>query len=193
MIDAVQHRGPDGQGEWSQGPVALGHRRLAIIDIHGGKQPMTNEDGRIWLTCNGEIYNYRELRQILEGKGHRFRTSSDSEVIVHAYEEWQDDCVDWLRGMFAFGLADLEGERLLLARDHFGIKPLFVMINHHRFAFASELQSLTRIPDLDLTVDLRSVDQYLRFGYIPAPRTIYQQIKKLLPAHRLIVPVGQPS
>jgi asparagine synthase (glutamine-hydrolysing) len=167
--------------------VGIGHSRLAIIDIDGGRQPMSNEDGCVWLTFNGEIYNYRELRAELRALGHSFKTSSDSEVVIHAYEQWRDNCVDHLRGMFAFGIVDTSRRRVFLARDHLGIKPLLVYASDGAVAFASEMQGLLQIPGFDRTLDVRALDQYLRLGYIPAPRTCYQHVKKLPPGHRLSV------
>lgn len=188
MIANLHHRGPDGEGIHAEQSVALAHSRLSIIDLQGGKQPLANEDQRIWITFNGEIYNYKELQTILEKKGHRFRTRSDTEVIVHAYEEWGKDCVRHLRGMFAFAIADWNQRILFLARDHFGIKPLHYLYSENLFAFASELQAFRAISGLKLDLDLRAIDQYLRLQYIPDPYTIYKQIRKLPPAHCLTVP-----
>src|SRR5690242_7480355 len=140
MTARVRHRGPDGQGLHVEGPVALGHRRLSIIDLVSGSQPMTNEDGQVWITYNGELYNFSELRNELKAAGHTFRTSSDTEVIVHAWEEWGEACVERFRGMFAFAIADYRRRVLFLARDHLGIKPLYYFHSRHRLAFASELQ-----------------------------------------------------
>ena len=142
MIDALEHRGPDGDGLCLRGSSALGHRRLMIIDPKGGKQPMCNEDETIWITFNGEIYNFQELRSVLLGKGHIFKTASDTEVVIHAYEEWGKHCVEKLRGMFAFCIVDEKERRLFLARDHFGIKPLYYFQWGECFACASELQAL---------------------------------------------------
>ncbi len=187
MTQAISHRGPDGEGIFLRNGVALGHRRLSIIDLEGGKQPMCNEDGQIWITYNGEIYNYLDLRAVLEQKGHRFATRSDTEVIVHAYEEWGPECVKRFRGMFAFGIADFQNKRLLLARDHFGIKPLYYRQGKGYLAFASEITALRDVQGDLPKGDLQSVDLYLRFQYIPAPHTIYKGIFKLLPAHYLVV------
>lgn len=193
MNRALRHRGPDGEGEWIEGAVGLGNRRLAIIDPAGGQQPMSNEDGSLWLTFNGEIYNFRELQHTLRQQGHRFRTASDSEVILHAYEQWGHDCVRHLRGMFAFGIVDRIRRELFLARDHFGIKPLYVSYSKRGIAFASEIQALLVLPDADLTLDLRAIDQYLRLGYIPAPRTAYCRVRKIPPSHRLTVSLSEES
>lgn len=187
LTKALTHRGPDDEGIIARGPAALGHRRLSIIDLEGGRQPLANEDETIWITFNGEIYNYRELREYLRTKGYVFRTKSDTEVIVHAYEEWGDSCVERLRGMFAFAVLDERARRLFLARDHFGIKPLYYLRTDTFLAFASELQALRILPGVDWTLDLKAIDEYLWLGYIPAPNTIYRNVKKLPPAHRLSV------
>ena len=187
MTSALSHRGPDGFGieVWNQ--VAFGHRRLSIIDLETGKQPMSNEDGTVWITFNGEIYNFRELRNELELKGHEFRTRSDTEVIIHGYEEWGDQCVERFRGMFAFGIVDFRNQRLFLARDHLGIKPLYYLRTPSCFAFASEILVLRRIPNIEFAMNIQSVDQYLWLQYIPAPRTIFKNIFKLPPAHRMSI------
>ncbi len=187
LADAQRHRGPDGAGVHVDGPVALAHRRLSIIDLAAGAQPLANEDDTVWITFNGEIYNYRELRRTLEDRGHRFRTQSDTEVIVHAYEEWGDGCVTHLRGMFAFAIADGRRKRLFLARDHFGIKPLVYVEQPGFFAFASELQAFHTLGDLATNLDIRALDEYLALQYIPAPRTVYQQVRKLPPGHSMSV------
>lgn len=185
MTAAVAHRGPDGSGTLLRGPVALGHRRLSIIDVKDGRQPMGNEDGSVQVTFNGEIYNHAELRRELEGSGHRFRTRCDTEVIAHGYEEWGDACVERFRGMFAFGLADFLRRKVLLARDPFGIKPLYIRRSADYLGFASELPALRCIDDAVPRGRLQSVEFFLRYGYIPAPDTIYENISKLLPGHRL--------
>lgn len=187
LAGAQRHRGPDGEGVHVHGPVAIAHRRLSIIDLEAGAQPLSNEDGSVWISFNGEIYNYRELRQTLETRGHRFRTHSDTEVIVHAYEEWGDDCVRRLRGMFAFAINDTRRQRLFLARDQFGIKPLVYLQQDGWFAFASELQAFHALADTRLEMDVRAIDEYLALQYIPAPRTVYKQAQKLPPAHVMSV------
>jgi asparagine synthase (glutamine-hydrolysing) len=146
MTARVRHRGPDGQGVHMEGPVGLGHRRLSIIDLVSGAQPMSTEDGRIWVCYNGELYNFRELRDELAAVGHRFRTASDTEVIVHAWQEWGERCVERFRGMFAFAIADYNRRVVFLARDHLGIKPLYYFRTGERLAFASELQALRIVP-----------------------------------------------
>ncbi|MDE3156786.1 MAG: asparagine synthase (glutamine-hydrolyzing), partial [Acidobacteriota bacterium] len=185
MTAALAHRGPDGSGVTLRGAAGLGHRRLAIIDPASGAQPLSNEDGRLWITFNGEIYNYRDLRTDLEAHGHRFRTQSDTEVVVHAYEQWGAAAVPRLRGMFAFGIVDERDGHLFLARDPLGIKPLYYAQTPTLTAFASELQALRPVPGLDWTLDIRAIDQYLRLQYIPAPRTVYAHVRKLPPAHTL--------
>jgi asparagine synthase (glutamine-hydrolysing) len=186
MTEAQHHRGPDDGGEWSDGLCALGHRRLAIIDLsEAGRQPLANEDGTVWITFNGEIYNFQALRRELEGLGHRFRTRTDTEVIVHAYEQWGTDCVKRLRGMFAFGVWDGRHRRLLLARDRVGKKPLFYTQRPDRFLFASELQGLLAAPDVPRDVNPAAIDAYLSWGYVPPPQTAFQGIFKLPPAHVL--------
>ena len=193
MTARLVHRGPDGSGEFLEGPTALGHRRLAIIDLSSGAQPLRNEDGRVQLVANGEIYNFRELRQELEGRGHRFATNSDCEVIVHGYEEWGRAVVERLRGMFAFALWDGRRQELLLARDRIGIKPLCYLLNRNRIAFASEIQALEVLPDFPAEVDLEALDHYLHLQYIPAPMTIYRGVRKLEPGHTLTIPLNRPA
>jgi asparagine synthase (glutamine-hydrolysing) len=187
VTEALTHRGPDGSDIYLYGNVALGHRRLSIIDLEGGRQPLCNEDQTIWITFNGEIYNYRELKEQLVKNGHVFHTHSDTEVIVHAYEEWGKECVKKLRGMFAFAILDQRKQQVFLARDHFGIKPLVYGVSKGVFCFASEIQALMLVPELSLTISLKAIDQYLQFQYIPAPETICNEIRKLPPAHFMIV------
>jgi asparagine synthase (glutamine-hydrolysing) len=187
LTERLHHRGPDGYGYHRFENVQLGHRRLAIIDLQTGHQPISNEDQTVWITFNGEIYNYKELREQLINKGHVFHTNSDTETIVHAYEEWGNDCVKHLRGMFAFAILDQNKRELLLARDHFGIKPLVYLDAPGLFAFASELQAFRALPDIKLTLDHNAIDQYLQFQFIPAPRTIYSEVKKLPAAHYIRV------
>jgi len=192
MLDAIAHRGPDGEGKHIEGSAGLGHRRLAIIDLGGGAQPMSVLEGRVWITFNGEIYNFKELRSELEQAGVEFRTQSDTEVILHAWRAWGNDCVTRFRGMFAFCIVDFERGRYLLARDHFGIKPLLYALNEGFLAFASEFAALRRVPGLSLTGSLRSMELFLRFQYIPAPDTIYHEIRKLPEGHYLSGELGKP-
>ncbi len=187
MTDALAHRGPDDRGVWVDGHLGLGHRRLAIIDPVGAVQPMCDSSRRVWIAYNGEVYNFRDLRQELEGRGHEFRTRSDTEVVLAAWQEWGASCVERLRGMFALAIVDLDRHTLLLARDHFGIKPLYYLNSPRLFAFASELEALRRLPEVAFDVDLGAIDEYLRLQYIPAPRTAYRQVAKLRPGHRLAV------
>ena len=185
LCEVLGHRGPDDEGYHAEGPVALGQRRLAILDLAGGHQPLSNEDGTVWITFNGEIYNFRELRERLAGLGHRFATRSDTETIVHAYEQYGPECVKELRGMFAFALWDRPRQTLLLARDRVGKKPLFHTAVDGQWVFASELQALLRHPGLMREVDVSALDEYLTYGYVPAPKTILRGVYKLPPAHYL--------
>lgn len=191
MIEAMAHRGPDADGVWRDGQCSLGHRRLSIIDLsEAGRQPMANDDGSIQITFNGEIYNFQQLRHDLEGLGHRFRTRTDTEAIIRAYEQWGDGCLSRLRGMFAFGIWDARKRRLLLARDRVGKKPLFYARFDGRFYFASELQGLLACREIPREVEPRAIDQYLGYGYIPAPLTGFKGIYKLPPAHYLVLEDG---
>lgn len=186
MTAALSHRGPDADGFWSDQVCALGHRRLAIIDLsEAGRQPLCNEDGTVWISFNGEIYNFQSLRRDLEGLGHRFRSCTDTETIVHAYEQWGTACVQRLRGMFAFAVWDQRCRRLFLARDRVGKKPLFYTQVGDTFLFASELQSLLRDTAVSREVSHPAIDMYLSLGYIPAPWTGFKGIFKLPPAHSL--------
>src|ERR1044071_3718343 len=185
MCDAIVHRGPDDEGIYAQGPVGLGMRRLSIIDLAGGHQPIFNEDRSIWIVFNGEIYNFPELRRELLAKGHHFSTNSDTEVIVHLYEEHGSECVQKLRGMFAFALYDERRRRLLLARDRLGIKPLHYALVNGRLFFGSEIKAiLAAAPELN-DIDRHALLQYVYFGYIPDPVTAFAPIKKLPPGHIL--------
>ena len=185
MTNEMAHRGPDGEGYFVSQNIALGHRRLSIIDIETGKQPMTNEDKSVWITYNGELYNYKILRTELEHKNHIFTTKSDTEVIVHAYEEWGSDCVKKFRGMFAFAIVDLNKKCVFLARDQFGIKPLCYRQEPNYFAFASEINPLINCQEKVPTGNLLAIEFFLRYQYIPIPLTIYNEIKKLPPCHFL--------
>jgi asparagine synthase (glutamine-hydrolysing) len=188
MIDAQIHRGPDAAGVWGDGNCALGHRRLSIIDLsEAGRQPLSDNDECIWITFNGEIYNFEPLRRELESHGHRFRTRTDTEVIVYAYRQWGVDCLSRLRGMFAFGIWDRTKRRLFLARDRVGKKPLFYTETGGNFRFASELQGLLAGNIVDREPDLAAIDSYLSYGYIPAPATAFKAVSKLAPAHYLTV------
>jgi asparagine synthase (glutamine-hydrolysing) len=186
MTDVLAHRGPDDRGVWRDDGVALGFRRLSIIDLSTGNQPMSNEDGSVWIVFNGEIYNFQALRNRLEGNKHIFRTTSDTETILHLYEDEGPECVERLRGMFAFAIWDSRNRQLMLARDRLGVKPLVYRREPGRIAFASELKSLLQIPDMPRELDATSVDHYLALQYIPHPRTIFRGIHKLPPAHYAI-------
>lgn len=187
MCDAIVHRGPDEAG-YMERPIAglaMGMRRLSIIDLAGGSQPISNEDGTVHVVFNGEIYNYREIRERLQAAGHRFATSADTEVLVHLYEEHGDALVQQLRGMFAFAIWDDSRQRLLLARDRLGIKPLYYWDSPAGLAFASELKSLKQLPDFPTELDAAAVADYLSLGYVPDPGCIYAGVSKLPPGHVL--------
>jgi asparagine synthase (glutamine-hydrolysing) len=186
MCSVLRHRGPDDQGLFLQGPVGLGSRRLSIIDLTTGHQPIFNESGRVVVVLNGEIYNFQELRLGLEAKGHHFTTQTDTEVVVHLYEECGAGAVQRLRGMFALALWDGDRQRLLLARDRVGKKPLFYACLPDRFLFASEMKAILQDPEVPTTIDISALDAYLAFQFIPHPLTIYQAIRKLPPAHLLV-------
>ncbi len=191
MTAALRHRGPDGDGFFADPFVALGHRRLSIIDRAGGRQPLSNEDGSVWITFNGEIYNHHELRDRLEAKGHRFRTHSDTEAIVHAYEEYGTACLDYLEGMFAFAVYDQRNREVLIARDRLGKKPLFYAALGGALHFASEIKALMASPAWDPAVDVEQLETYLSLGYILAPASIYRHVRKLEPAHWMRLRNGQ--
>ncbi|HEY3283977.1 MAG TPA: asparagine synthase (glutamine-hydrolyzing), partial [Armatimonadota bacterium] len=177
---------PDAEGFHLQGRVGLGHRRLKIIDLEGGRQPMSNEDGAVWVTFNGEIYNYQALKAQLEGAGHRFVSRSDTEVLVHGYEEWGEELLPRLQGMFAFGVWDSRRERLLLARDRMGKKPLHYALVGGELVFASEAKALLEHPGVSRDLDLASLSRYLCFEYVPNPHSIYRDIRKLPPSGCLV-------
>ncbi len=189
--DGIAHRGPDGEGYYLDGAIGLAHRRLSIIDLEGGRQPMTNEDGSIWIIFNGEIYNYPELRDHLLKKGHKFANHCDTEAIVHLYEEMGERCCEMLRGMFAFAIWDSRKNTLLLARDRMGIKPLFFGIGSDGIAFGSELKCVRDSGMVDLDVVLSAIDDLFTYFYIPGPKTIYRTIRSLAPGHCVVVkPAG---
>lgn len=193
MCDALAHRGPDGAGLHIDPGLGLGHRRLSIIDLDAGGQPLYNEDGSVVVTYNGEIYNFRELTETLVGRGHKFRTRCDTEVLVHAWEEWGEACVERLRGMFAFALWDSNQETLFLARDRLGIKPLYyTILPDGRAAFASELKALLLIPELSREFDPTAIEDYFAYGYVPDPKSIYKGVFKLAPGHVLTLRRARP-
>jgi asparagine synthase (glutamine-hydrolysing) len=202
MTNILRHRGPDDAGSYQSGlklqagygtmpGVALGHRRLSIIDLAGGHQPLANEDGSIWIVFNGEIYNHRQLRQRLEGAGHRFATHSDTETIVHLYEDEGLDFVRHLNGMFALAIWDANKRRLVVARDRLGKKPLYYRHESHRLLFASELKSLLEVPGIEREIDPQALDEYLTYQYVPHPRTIFRGFSKLPPAHYGVFAEGE--
>jgi asparagine synthase (glutamine-hydrolysing) len=191
MTSALQHRGPDECGYHRDAKAALGHRRLSIIDLKSGQQPMYNEDHTISVVFNGEIYNFEEIRDRLRSEGHVFRTHSDTETIVHAYEQWGEACVERFRGMFAFAVRDVRKDLLFLARDRFGKKPLFYAVYDGKFVFASEMKSILSDPRFDRRLDREALASYFMFSYIPAPLTIFEGIRKLPPAHVLTLKNGR--
>lgn len=187
MADSVRHRGPDDAGYHFEPGLGLGHRRLSIIDLHSGHQPLCNENGTIWIVFNGEIYNFLELRSLLVGKGHVFRTNSDTEAIVHLYEEYGEECFTKLRGMFAIALWDAPQRKLVLARDRIGKKPLYYFYNGRRLVFGSELKAVLAGGDVPQEIDRTALVDYFALRYVPAPKTIYKAVRKLRPAHYLVV------
>lgn len=193
MRDVLTHRGPDEAGLHLDARAALAHRRLSIVDLGNGQQPMANEDGAIWVTFNGEIYNHEELRPRLEARGHRYRTHSDTETILHAYEEWGDDCVQQFRGMFAFAIWDSRRQRLLLVRDRLGVKPLYYQATDDGVVFGSEIKALLQHPDVTRQWDPEAIDAFLAFQYVPSPLSIYRHIKKLPAAHLMVVERGRST
>src|SRR5829696_9013849 len=190
MVEALRHRGPDGDALRRIGPLALAHTRLAIIDVAGGDQPLDSEDGRVTVVVNGEIYNHRELRTELEARGHRWATNSDSEVILHAYEEHGLDCVRHLNGIFAFALWDDPKKRLVAARDAFGVKPLYWWSDGRRTALASEVGALLAAGSCSRDVDRVALDHYLACRFVPSPRTLFRNVQKLPPASLLVTQDG---
>ncbi|EAQ30317.1 amidotransferase class-II [Erythrobacter sp. NAP1] len=193
MCDAMAHRGPDGAGVWTEQGVGLGHRRLSIIDLEGSPQPMLSADGRAVIAFNGEIYNFRELRRELESQGAKFRTSGDTEVILAAWQRWGVDCLEKLHGMFAFALYDLDKRQLFLARDRFGVKPLFMTrLADGGLAFSSELKGLLAHPQMRRRVNPQAVDAYLTWGYVPDTHSILSGVEKLQAGHFLLLEQGRP-
>src|SRR6185312_13732184 len=191
MNETLVHRGPDSDGSVIDGPCGLAMRRLSIIDLAGGDQPIANEDGRIQVVQNGEIYNYRHLRDELEGCGHTFSTHSDTEVLVHLYEERGPAFVEALRGMFAIAIWDSRENRLLLARDRFGIKPLYYRVADGMISFASELKALLRQPGFSREIDPQALESFLSFNSIPSPLTIFKEGRKLPAGHILVAERGE--
>jgi asparagine synthase (glutamine-hydrolysing) len=190
MSATLAHRGPDGSGTFVSGAIGLAHRRLSIIDLEGGAQPLGSDDGKLQLVFNGEIYNFIELREELINKGHTFRTHSDTEVIIHGYEEWGSDAVQRFNGMFAFALWDDNKQQLLLARDHLGVKPLYYTTVGQRFLFASEIKALLADKQCPREVSLRGLGQLFTLRYVPSPATLFRAINKLPAAHLMVVTSG---
>ncbi|MDE0838107.1 MAG: asparagine synthase (glutamine-hydrolyzing) [Kiritimatiellae bacterium] len=193
MCRSIAHRGPDDQGTHVNANVGIGNRRLSIIDLEGGAQPVHNEDKTVWAVFNGEIYNYAELMELLKRRGHQFRSHCDSEVIVHAYEEFGDEFLDHLNGMFAIAIWDTKQQRLLLARDRTGIKPLYYTMHDGGLVFGSELKAVLTYPGMPRNIDLSALNEYLSFEYVPTPRTIFQNISKLPPGHLLVLKNGETT
>src|SRR4051794_3200966 len=191
MNETLVHRGPDSDGSVIDGPCGLAMRRLSIIDLAGGDQPISNEDGRIQVIQNGEIYNYRELMEGLRARGHSFSTHSDTEVLVHLYEERGPAFVEELRGMFAIAIWDARTGRLVLARDRFGIKPLYYRVAGGQLSFASELKALLRQPGFSREIDPAALEAFLAFNSIPAPLTIFSEARKLPAGHTLVAERGE--
>lgn len=186
MCRVIRHRGPDDQGVMLTPGVALGMRRLSIIDLAGGRQPISNEDETVTIVFNGEIYNYRDLQATLQSRGHKFKTNSDTETVVHAYEEFGSSCVDHLRGMFAFAIWDAREQKLFIARDRVGKKPLYYSITRSgALVFGSELKSLLEHPEVERTINPRALDAYFSLGYVPDPISIFENVEKLPPGHYL--------
>ena len=191
MADSMRHRGPNDEGYYVNGQIGLGHRRLSIIDLNSGKQPISNEDGTVWIVFNGEIYNYQALRASLSEKGHKFKTDSDTEVIVHAYEEFGEDCVAELRGMFAFAVWDDKDKTLFITRDRVGIKPLYYFLNNYQIIFASEMKAILQDNSVPREVDPQIIDRFLTYYYVPGEETTLRGIRKLSPGHYLIARDGK--
>ncbi|MCF8245306.1 MAG: asparagine synthase (glutamine-hydrolyzing) [Saprospiraceae bacterium] len=185
MTDSMVHRGPDDEGFYLNGNVGFGFRRLSIIDLHTGHQPMSNEDDTVWIAFNGEVYNFPELRERMIQRGHVFQTGTDTETIVHLYEEYGNDCVKHLRGMFGFAIWDERRKKLFCARDHFGIKPFFYHHANDRFVFGSEIKTVLAAGGISNEIDVLALDQYFAYKYVADDRSIYSEVKKLKPAHWL--------
>lgn len=187
MCQTLAHRGPDAEGYHLENNIGLGHRRLSIIDLETGNQPIHNENKTVWLITNGEIYNFKELRQMLQNKGHQFATQTDAEVIVHLYEDYSEDCLQYLRGMFALAIWDGTQKKLFLARDRVGKKPLCYFYDGRRFIFASEIKAILQVPGVKREIDFEALNLYLSLQYVPSPWTMFKNIKKLPPAHYLLI------
>ena len=190
MAGSLVHRGPDDEGFFLAGPLGLGFRRLSIIDLGGGHQPMSDQQESIWVVFNGEIYNFKELRSELESYGHVFRTNSDTEVIIHGYKQWGDEVLDRLNGMFGLAIWDARGKRLLLARDPFGIKLIYYKIEGNRLNFGSEVRAVLQGIQEKAEVDPTSLNLFLRYRYTPSPYTLFKGVQKLPPGAKLVVERG---
>ncbi|MBS7657492.1 asparagine synthase (glutamine-hydrolyzing) [Candidatus Bathyarchaeota archaeon] len=191
MMDTIRHRGPDDEGVYFDSQIGLGHRRLSIIDLQTGHQPLSNEDGSVWIVFNGEIYNHQELINTLKTRGHIFKTKSDTEVIVHLYEEYSESCIEQLRGMFAFAIWDRNKKRLILARDRVGIKPLYYWKSSNSLVFASEIKAILEDPSVTREINFNMIDRFLSFFFMPGEETILRGIYKLLPGHYLVCQNGK--
>jgi asparagine synthase (glutamine-hydrolysing) len=191
MLGSIRHRGPDDTGVYLSGQIGLGHARLSIIDLNSGHQPLSNEDGTVWVVFNGEIYNFRELRAFLLSKGHVFKTQTDTEVIVHLYEELGPECLEKLRGMFAFALWDQKTKSLFLARDRVGIKPLYYSLSDKAIVFGSEIKAILADPSIDRELSPEIIDRFLTFLYVPGEQTLHKRVSKLAPGHCLLVKNGR--
>jgi len=191
MADTISHRGPDDDGYYVSGPIGLGFRRLSIIDLNTGHQPISNEDGSVWIVFNGEIYNYQELREHLLSRGHIFKTRTDTEVIVHLYEEFGESCVEKLRGMFAFAIWDGRNRTLFIARDRLGIKPLYYASSSKSLVFASEMKAILADPEVRREVEPAMIDRFLSFNYTPGEETFFKNIHKLQPGHYMVARPGE--
>ncbi|HXX72187.1 MAG TPA: asparagine synthase (glutamine-hydrolyzing), partial [Candidatus Acidoferrales bacterium] len=191
MLDSIEHRGPDDKGIYRSARVGLGHRRLKIIDLTTGNQPLCNEDGTIWIVYNGEVYNFKELSSYLVQKGHRFKSTSDTEVIVHLYEEFGEECVKQLRGMFSFALWDDKQKTLLLARDRVGIKPMYYYQTSESLLFASEIKAILADPSVQCEIDPPQLDCFLTYFCVPGQQTLFKNVRKLEPGHYMTVKNGQ--
>ena len=191
MSDSIDHRGPDDAGFYINENVGFAFRRLSIIDLKFGHQPLSNEDGSIWIVFNGEIYNYKELKNNLQSQGHIFKTDCDTETIVHLYEQYGTDCLQYLRGMFAFAIWDNNEKTLFCARDRFGIKPFYYYSDNKQFTFGSEIKAILQSENIDRTLSYEALDSYFAFGYITSDLSVYKNIHKLPPAHFLISSFGE--
>ena len=186
MTEVIRHRGPDDEGHFISENAGLGFRRLSIIDLKTGHQPLSNYDGSLWITFNGEIYNFKEQRLALEKKGYKFKTKTDTEVIVNLYQEYGENCVEFLRGMFAFVIWDNKKKQLFGARDRFGIKPFYYYVDNEKFVWGSEMKSIISSDDINIDLSLDSLDHYFAYSYMPREESIFHQIKKLKPGHSFI-------